>query len=280
MNGLLAIGVILMLGLFSWLAIQWFMAPVLSGSRHYDFGLVNISSEGPAYITHSFRLENNSGRPLSIKRAIPSCGCTSVDYYDPEVPVDGIVEIPVIMKFKRSSVERSKVTLTFEEASPMTLHVEGVGRLDNPLIIDPPMIRIRVGESQPVSLTIQFWEDGPIEYPVVVPFEGITVTEGRWKKMRQFKSDTGVPGLMRMTCQISLPKEFPLSKITLDIELGERTYTLPVMINPSIGRERDMGSNGQPARVYDPLKRTMLQENPEDEAPSVVGTNSSAIPSR
>ena len=47
-----------------------------------------------------------------------------------------------------------------------------------------------------------------------------------------------------------------------------------------MGRGPDIEDGGQGDKAFDPLKRTMLQENPEDEVPSVVGTNSSAIPSR
>tara|TARA_Y100000589_G_C27168323_1_gene635615 strand:+ start:1259 stop:2101 length:843 start_codon:yes stop_codon:yes gene_type:complete len=280
MNGLLLIGGVLLLALFVWLAVQWFMAPVLSGNRHHDFGLVRIPTEGPAYVTHVFRLENHSGRPLKIKRAVPSCGCTSVDYFDPDVPVDGVVEIPVVLKLKRSARERSKVTLTFDEASPMTLHVEGVGRLENPLIIEPPVVTMRPGQSRPVSLTVQFWENGSIQYPVVKPAEGMKVTEGRWKKVRQFDPDTGVPGLTRMTFQLSLPGDFAPGQNGVLIEMANREFTLPVMIRPGVGRGPDVEKDETSDKVYDPLKRTMLQENPEDEVPVVVGTNSSAIPSR
>ena len=280
LNGLFLLGGVLFLGLIIWLAIQWFTAPVLSGDRHHDFGLVRISSEGPAHVTHAFRLENSSGRPLRIKRAVPSCGCTSVDYFDPEVPVGGVVEIPVVMKLKRSVRERSKVTLTFEDESPMTLHVEGVGRLENPLIVEPPMLQMRPGQSRPVSLTVQFWNDEEVRYPAVLPAEGMKVLEGRWKKVRQFNDDTGLPGLSRMTFQLSLPEDFTPGETGIDIEMEGRRFTLPVMVPPAMGRGPEIQIDGGRDRSFDPLKRTMLQENPEDEAPSVVGTNSSAIPSR
>lgn len=280
LNGLLFIGGVLFLGLFVWLAIQWFMAPVLSGDRHHDFGLVRISSEGPTYVTHGFKLENTSGRPLKIKRAVPSCGCTSVDYFDPDVPVGGTVEIPVVMKLKRSVRERSKVTLTFEEASPMTLHVEGLGRLENPLIIEPPMLQMRPGQSRPISLTVQFWDDEDVRYPVVIPADGMKVIEGRWKKVRQFNDDTGLPGLSRMTLQLSLPADFTPGETSLDIEMGDRQFALPVMVPPAIGRGPEIPKDEGSSKTFDPLKRTMLQENPEDEAPSALGTNSSTTPSR
>lgn len=279
-NGLLLIGGVLVLALFVWLAIQWFMAPILSGNRHHDFGLVRIPADGPAYVTHPFRLENHSGRPLKIKRAVPSCGCTSVNYFDPDVPIDGVVEIPVVMKLKRSATERSKVILTFEEASPMTLHVEGTGRLDNPLIIEPPVVTMRPGQSRPVSLTVQFWEGDQILYPEVLPEKGMAVTEGRWKKVRQFDSDSGVPGLTRMTFELSLPDDYSPGQSGVLIEMADRQFTIPVMVTPAVGRGPDIEMDGQGNQVFDPLKRTMLQENPEDEAPSVLGTNSSAIPSR
>lgn len=280
LNGLYLLGMVLLLAIVVWLVFQWAMAPVLSGSRQHDFGIVSISQKGPAYVTHRFVLENLSGRPVKIKRAVPSCGCTSVEYFDPDVLVDGVVEIPVVMKFKRSARERSKVTLTFEEAPPMTLHVEGIGRLQSPLIIEPLSLRMRPGQSRPVALTIQFWEDGTIQYPVITAPEGMRIEEGRWKKVRAFDPGTNIPGLMRSTMKVTLPQDFTPGETSIRIKLGEGHFTIPVFVPPAIGRGPDVQRERDPSKTFDPLKRMQMQENPEDEVPSGSGTNSSSIPSR
>ena len=109
-----------------------------------------------------------------------------------------------------------------------------------------------------------------MRYPVVIPADGMKVIEGRWKKVRQFNDDTGLPGLSRMTLQLSLPADFTPGETSLDIEMGDRQFTLPVMVPPAIGRGPEIPKDEGSSKTFDPLKRTMLQENPEDEAPSAL----------
>ncbi len=52
---------------------------VLIGEKEHHFGVVQIERPNET-LMHTFYLQNNTNHPLQLKDAIPSCGCTTVEF--------------------------------------------------------------------------------------------------------------------------------------------------------------------------------------------------------
>ena len=247
----------------AWLLIQWFMAPPLSGVRSHDFGTVSIV-ENPTWVKHVFRLENTSGRDLTIRRAVPSCGCTETEPFTPTIPAGEMVDIPVRMKLKRSVREQSDVTLTFEEAPPMKLFVKAEGRLSIPLQVEPRTIQMRPGQTRPLSIAVELWggESRP-ELKVEVP-EGIEFTLQPWKESRTGQSSRGTPSLQRRSMAIHARDDaLPLEGV-ITLRIRDKVLEVPITIGSVL--DFSNGENSGRSGSRDPELKTgsgmAEQENP------------------
>ena len=258
------IGLALAAGLV-WLVIQWFMAPPLSGVRSHDFGTVSIV-DNPTWVKHVFTLENTSGRDLTIKRAVPSCGCTETDPFDPKVPAGGKIDIPVRMKLKRSVREQADVTLTFEEAPPMKLFVKAEGRLSIPLQVEPRSIQMRPGQTRPVSIAVELWDDEPRpELQVEVP-DGISFKLLSWKETQVGQSSRGTPSLQRRTMTIHASDDAQPMEGIITLKVRDKVLEIPI----TLGSVLDFTDDGTTDRSNsrDPQLKSGSgmdeQENPSD----------------
>ena len=248
-----------------WLLIQWFMAPPLSGVRSHDFGTVSIV-ENPTWVTHVFELENTSGRDLTIKRAVPSCGCTETEPFNPKVPAGGMIDIPVRMKLKRSVREQGDVTLTFEEAPPMKLFVKAEGRLSIPLQVEPRSIQMRPGQTRPVSIAVELWDDEPRpELQVEVP-DGIEFNLMRWKEAQVGQASRGTPSLHRRTMTIHARDDAKPMEGIITLKVRDKVLEIPI----TLGSVLDFTDDGTTDRSNsrDPQLKSGSgmdeQENPSD----------------
>ncbi|MAT82177.1 MAG: hypothetical protein CMJ29_11115 [Phycisphaerae bacterium] len=278
-------GLIVVLGLAAlailvWLVIQMIMAPPLSGKRHHDFGTILLSDVPTHTPAHIFKLKNKTGEPLMIRKVTASCGCTEITPYEKAIPADGYAEIPVRMSLKRSTREKADITITFEEASPMRLSVEAAARLVNPLIVEPRGLRMRPGETRPVTLAMEQWDDQPRLVPRIEPPDGIEVDVAPWKQVRAANDARGLPALERTTLKVTIPDDAESRETMIKAVLGEEVIRIPVVINSIKDYrlpEADQGSNRN--KTFNPLHRGELRENFEDEDLDDPGANSSSIPS-
>jgi len=267
------------LALIAWLVMQFIMAPPLSGDRHHDFGIIQITEVPTGTPAHVFKLKNTTGQPLTIRNIKASCGCTEISPFEKAIPADGMAEIPVRMSLKRSTRESADITITFEQANPMQLSVEASGRLKNPLIIEPSLLRMRSGDRRPVTLAMEQWDDQERLMPEIQATEGIEVKVNPWKEVRVSNDARGVPALERTTLEVSVPENAPTGKTMINIMLGDETLSIPALVKsptdfmlPEADQERNRN------RTFNPLHRGELQENFEDEVPDGPGASSSSTP--
>ncbi|MCH2132560.1 MAG: DUF1573 domain-containing protein [Phycisphaerales bacterium] len=253
-----------------WLILRWVMAAPLSGVRSHDFGSVSIV-EDPTWVDHVFRLKNTSGKTLTIRRAVPSCGCTETRPFEPVVPVGGELELPVRMKLDRSAREHADVTLTFENAPPMKVFVEAVGRLANPLLIEPPAVRLRPGQTRPISITMETWEDAPRPLPAIKSPESLEVKEHPWSQARVGQPVRGTPSLERTMIEITVPEGTEPMTTAVEVVLNDQVVEIPVEIAAQLKLDdtSDPSSGTDPGSTFNPVG---LPGTPAEEAPDDPGS--------
>ena len=242
----------------TWWFIQWRMAPPLSGNQSHDFGEVAIVSS-PTWVDHTFMLTNTSGKDLTIRRAVPDCGCTEIGAFNHEVPAGQDVRIPVRLKLVRSVVEGAKVTLTFGEAPPMSLQVTARGRRDLPLQSTPTRMRLRPGQTLALSLTLERWADDGGQLPTLQEPADLTVDAGPWKQVRRPQRARGTPQVDEQSLLVTANDNASPGVVALQFAFDGQVLKVPVDILPALqlppSRPPRAGSAGEPSFTTDSLER-------------------------
>jgi hypothetical protein len=85
--------------------------PIVADPQVVNFGVV----EPGAKVSATIRIINPLDRPVLIKKAAPSCTCTTIDMTGKTIPARGFLEMPMSMKSSNSTGERkAKVNMVFE----------------------------------------------------------------------------------------------------------------------------------------------------------------------
>ena len=230
LTGVMVLVGLIVLALLAWFVIQWIVSPPLSGDRYHNFGTITLEEIRGFTSAHVFRLENTSGEPVTIRKVIPSCGCTDIAPYEKSIPIGGTAEIPVRMKLKRSVREKADITVTFENASPMKLQVEAAGRLANPFIIEPRGLRMKPGQVRPVTVAMEIWDDQPRSTPRIEPPEGISIKMDPWKRVRAGDEAVGKSALERTTIEVTVSEEAQPMDSSIKVILEDQVVLIPLVV--------------------------------------------------
>ncbi|MEE2906749.1 MAG: DUF1573 domain-containing protein [Planctomycetota bacterium] len=263
MTGVLVLLGLVVLAILAWLVLQWIISPPLSGERYHDYGIITLD-EIPTYTSaHIFRLENTSGESVTIRKVIPSCGCTEIAPFEKTIPAGGMAEIVVRMKLKRSVREKADITITFEDSSPMQLEVEAAGRLANPLIIEPRGLRMQPGQVRPVTVAMETWDDQPRSMPKFELPEGISIKTPTWKRVRVGNAALGKSGLERTTIEVTVPEDAQPMQSSIKVILEDQVVDIPLVVVAP--REyQPIQDDRNKNKTFNPLDRSGLQETPEE----------------
>ncbi len=165
-----------------------------SGTLSHDFGIVPVD---PMHTTveHVFQLTNETGGPIKLVNAVPTCGCTTTEWPKHIVDTGGLLEVPVHLTLQRSEIRRSKIRLEFDNGETLVLNVEGAGRLAQPLSCKPHLIKIV--ESDPIGarglLKLEKFDSGTPEMPTFIAPENVTINLESWRHAKAGDVGQGKP---------------------------------------------------------------------------------------
>lgn len=98
----------------------------------HDFGVV---LEGDV-IEYLFEYENTSSRPVSIVKAIKSCGCSKTEYSKDPIPAGGRGTVRFVLETdNKTGPQTKKLTLKTDESDDSRVVLLLRGRIESPLLV-------------------------------------------------------------------------------------------------------------------------------------------------
>lgn len=176
----------------------------LCGEAEFDFGSVVLESQ-PIQVEHVFELTNCSKAPITITRAVASCGCTIARVPDRPIEADGTARIPVNLTISDPGLKSAQVALEFA-GSPearLVLRIRAVGRRSRQLRFQPAQADFRIRDSGRVTLYAVDQDSTVVPpTPVVASPDGVEVQVGPWDLVASGTPGRGVPS--RWECRLDL----------------------------------------------------------------------------
>jgi hypothetical protein len=97
---------------------------VLSGQSDFDFGRIPFVRPTPE-VSHTFRLENQTDKPLKLVKTSSSCGCTNPRVAKDLIVPGETVDVEVELSFAEPSKRNESAWLIFESGMTHRLQISG-----------------------------------------------------------------------------------------------------------------------------------------------------------
>ncbi len=216
-----------------------FSPDVLIGKKEHHFGVVQIERPSET-LMHTFYLQNNTSHPLQLKDAVPSCGCTTVEFNNEIVNPGESFELPVTLDLQRSRYRSAKVRLEFESGEVEVLLIDAFARFKQPLKCMPPTIQVAQGDKEGTQcvLALERFEPGPPLNPIFKTPASVVVKMERWHRSTQSDSNRGTPNDWTVPLTINLDGDLPKNS-TIDIQIGDfPILRVPLVLVDKVERPR------------------------------------------
>lgn len=147
----------------------------------WDMGEVLVKGKA-LDLDHTFRLENHSSRPVSIREVRTDCGCLVAKDHVKEVAAGGSADLTVTISVFGPPGPFRKSIVVREEGGPdavLTLGVVGRRALNDHLTSAPQTVNfgmIARGGSKTRAVTISRYDGSPVRFREVLGVEGLRMT--------------------------------------------------------------------------------------------------------
>jgi|GEM_PF-3148892 len=212
---------------------------VLIGEKEHHFGVVQIERPNET-LMHTFYLQNNTNHPLQLKDAIPSCGCTTVEFNNEMVDPGETFELPVTLDLQRSRYRSAKVRLEFESGEVEVLLIDAFARFKQPLKCMPPTIQVAQGDKEGTQCVLAFecFKPGVPLNPTFKTPASVVVEMDHWHRSNQSDNNRGTPNDWTVPFTINLDGDLPKNS-TLDIKIGDfPVLQVPLVLVDKVQRPR------------------------------------------
>jgi hypothetical protein len=142
--------------------------------QQYDFGTV---PEG-VLVNHEFAVENKGGPPLSIRKAVSSCSCLTIQSYDELILPGETGNVSVSLDtdgYGGGEVTRQIAVKTSDPEMPqLTLTVSG--HVDKTYVISSEIVKLSGRAGERVSETVKIFPEEKYDFKVI----GVRTKQGKY----------------------------------------------------------------------------------------------------